>query len=104
MNNINYIIYSGAGVSRSATIMIGYHNNNNTTFVFLNMLQEQLLIFLLTKQKYVMHTLSYSFEKSYQLVQDARSCIHPNRGFEYQLKLLEEIGLLLFFMIKKRKI
>eukprot|EP00026_Physarum_polycephalum_P014484 Phypoly_transcript_15002.p1 GENE.Phypoly_transcript_15002~~Phypoly_transcript_15002.p1 ORF type:complete len:192 (+),score=23.10 Phypoly_transcript_15002:170-745(+) len=59
----NILVHCGAGVSRSATIMIAY----------------------------VMHSMTLSYEKSLDLVLDARPYVCPNRGFEYQLKLLEEI-------------
>eukprot|EP01111_Echinosteliopsis_oligospora_P010709 TRINITY_DN3393_c0_g1_i2.p1 TRINITY_DN3393_c0_g1~~TRINITY_DN3393_c0_g1_i2.p1 ORF type:complete len:197 (-),score=47.16 TRINITY_DN3393_c0_g1_i2:75-665(-) len=63
-NGGSVLVHCGAGVSRSAMIMIAY----------------------------VMIKLSKSYEKAYELVEGARSCIYPNRGFNYQLKLLEQIG------------
>ena len=37
--------------------------------------------------------MTLSYLKSYELVLAARPYIHPNRGFEYQLNLLEQIGM-----------
>eukprot|EP01111_Echinosteliopsis_oligospora_P015905 TRINITY_DN6445_c0_g1_i1.p1 TRINITY_DN6445_c0_g1~~TRINITY_DN6445_c0_g1_i1.p1 ORF type:complete len:164 (-),score=12.19 TRINITY_DN6445_c0_g1_i1:57-548(-) len=58
------LIHCGAGVSRSAMIMIAY----------------------------IMCTQHNSFEKSLQIVQNIRCCVCPNKGFQNQLELLEEIG------------
>ncbi|XP_018334230.1 dual specificity protein phosphatase 19 [Agrilus planipennis] len=60
-NNCKALVHCNAGISRSATVVIGFlilHNN-------------------------------YTYEEAYALVKQARSCIKPNAGFQTQLKYLK---------------
>lgn len=61
--NSNVLVHCNAGVSRSATIVIGY--------------------LILVK--------NYTYDDAYSLVKIARCCIRPNKGFEEQLKRMSSV-------------
>lgn len=61
--NSNVLVHCNAGVSRSATIVIGY--------------------LILVKH--------FTYDVAYSVVKIARCCIRPNKGFEEQLKRLNSV-------------
>ena len=62
----NFFPFSNAGVSRSATVLLGY----------------------------LMSTRRSTLEESMKILKEARPCVKPNEGFLYQLQdYQQELGL-----------